>query len=330
MKRMMIGMSLAFVFCGACSAHAQRVRLTARVVDFDTGLPVSNMTVEAWVDTNIKSGWGWGAGKPNITSGMTDTNGVCVLDGDGDGGTAGISVPNTPDYYGASCGVKFTNVTIGIGGRKWQPWNPVLELRLHKVRNPIPLYAKCFGAVAPDVKIPEFGKPIGFDLLKTDWVKPYGKGEQSDFVFTINVQKGGVTKDGYQNYDASFSLGFSNEGDGIQSVYAFPKPGVRLLREAPEHGYETNLVRKAYNHDDGTYREHREDQNYYFRVRTKKDDKGNIVSALYGKIHDEIGWLGAIRFTYYLNPTPNDRNLEFAGKDNLFKPHWKENEPPAP
>jgi hypothetical protein len=26
-----------------------------------------------------------------------------------------------------------------------------------------------------------------------------------------------------------------------------------------------------------------------------------------------------VSFTYYLNPTPNDRNLEFDGKNNLFK-----------
>ena len=326
----MIGMSVAFVFCGACSAHAQRVRLTARVVDFDTGFPVSNMTVKAWVDTNIKSGWGWGAGTPSRVFGMTDTNGVCVLDGDGDGGTAGVSVSNTPAYYGASCSVKFTNVTIGIGGRKWQPWNPTLELRLHKVENPIPLYAKHVGVIAPYVKIPEFEKPVGFDLLKADWVKPYGKGEQSDFVFTINVQKGRMTKRGTQSHESSLNLGFSNEGDGIQSVYALPKPGVRLLREAPEHGYETNLVRRAYTREEGSHLECREDQNYYFRVRTKKDDKGNIVSALYGKIYDEIGWLGALRLTYYLNPTPNDRNLEFDGRNNLFKPDWQEHWPSLP
>ena len=320
MNRMMIGMSLALVFCGTFSAHAQRVRLTARVVDFDTGGAVSNMMVEAWVDTNIKSGWGWGAGKPNITSGLTDTNGVCVLNGEGDGGTAGVSVSDTSDYYGTSCSVTFTNVTIGITGKRWQPWNPTLELRLHKIGNPIPLYAKRFGAFAPYVKIPELSKPIGFDLLKADWVKPYGKGEQSDFMFTINIQMGKMRKDGYQTHESSLNLGFSSEDDGIQSVYATPKPGVRLLREAPENGYETNLIRRAYTRDEGSHLECREDQNYYFRVRTKKDDKGNIVSALYGKIHGEIGWQGAIRFSYYLNPTPKDRNLEFDGKKNLFKP----------
>ena len=247
MNKMVNSMSVAFIFCGIFSAHAQQARLTASIVDFDTGLPISNIVVRASFDTNIKAGWGWGAGKPNHVFGMTDTNGVCVFDGDGDGGTAGISVSYTPVYYGSSCGVTFTNVTLGITGRRWLPWNPTLELRLHKVGDPIPLYAKHFGAFAPYVKIPEFGKPVGFDLLKADWVEPYGKGEQPDFVFTINVKMGGKTKSGYNIHDSSLYLGFSNEGDGIQSVYASPQPGVRLLREAPEQGYETNLVRRAYN-----------------------------------------------------------------------------------
>ena len=72
--------------------------------------------------------------------------------------------------------------------------------------------------------------------------------------------------------------------------------------------------------------EFRDDQNYFFRVRIKKDDRGNIFSALYGKISGDFnqedggyvvrGWLS---FTYYLNPTLNDRNMEFNSKQNLFK-----------
>lgn len=62
-----------------------------------------------------------------------------------------------------------------------------------------------------------------------------------------------------------------------------------------------------------------------FRVRTVLDDEGNIVSARYGKIYGPIeygesdsGSGGKIRFTYYLNPTPNDRNVEFDPEQNLF------------
>ena len=50
-----------------------------------------------------------------------------------------------------------------------------------------------------------------------------------------------------------------------------------------------------------------------------------MKEALYGKIDREIHMRGVARrgpadivFTYYLNPTPNDRNLEFDPKRNLM------------
>ena len=53
--------------------------------------------------------------------------------------------------------------------------------------------------------------------------------------------------------------------------------------------------------------------NFYFRVRTKLDESGNVVSARYGKIYGDLA-----QFTYYFNPTPNDRNVEFDLKQNLM------------
>jgi hypothetical protein len=70
-------------------------------------------------------------------------------------------------------------------------------------------------------------------------------------------------------------------------------------------------------------------------VRTVEQN-GQIASALYGKI---IGGIGidprkvkvcGIGFTYYLNPTPNDRNMEYdVGKD-LFKHLGEFDAPRAP
>jgi hypothetical protein len=46
-----------------------------------------------------------------------------------------------------------------------------------------------------------------------------------------------------------------------------------------------------------------------------------VKSALYGKIAGPIscGAQGYIEFTYYLNPTPNDRNMESDPTKNLFQ-----------
>jgi hypothetical protein len=43
------------------------------------------------------------------------------------------------------------------------------------------------------------------------------------------------------------------------------------------------------------------------------DEKGKIISTCYGKIYGDF-----LKLTYYFNPTPNDRNLEFDPKRNLF------------
>jgi hypothetical protein len=49
-------------------------------------------------------------------------------------------------------------------------------------------------------------------------------------------------------------------------------------------------------------------------VRTVLDEQGNVKSALYGKIYGDF-----MHFSYYLNPTPNSRNVEFDPKRNLSK-----------
>jgi len=51
------------------------------------------------------------------------------------------------------------------------------------------------------------------------------------------------------------------------------------------------------------------------------DKDGKIISANYAKVMGDFrldARHGGVGFTYYFNPTPNDRNLEFDPKQNLF------------
>jgi hypothetical protein len=209
---------------------------------------------------------------------------------------------------------------------KWYPWNKTVKLEMKRIINPIPLYTK-----TAKLKYPEFGNPCGFDLLKADWVKPYGKGEISDFVFSTQTTYSGKIGDSSPKvrlFDSSFCIRCPSVDDGLIIIYADPQKGsmLRLPHKAPEKGYVEQFFQTKYIREKERRLETREDENYFFRIRTKKDDKGNIVSALYGKIHGAIqwGWEGGVVFSYYLNPTPNDRNLEFDGKNNLFKPDWRD------
>ena len=203
----------------------------------------------------------------------------------------------------------------------WQP-NPKEEtVVLKKIQNPVPMYVK-----GVDEKPPVYGKPLGYDLVAGDWVAPYGKGTVADFVINVNGEYRGPF-----DREIHMTVIFSNKKDGIQSFKSLPFYSGSPLgsefwasHEAPFDGYEP-----AYEYESITTLEaegrknpgQRKDQNFYFRVRTELDEKGNVKKAMYGKIYKDFychfwGEELKVSFVYYLNPDQT-RNMEF-GKKNLF------------
>lgn len=187
-----------------------------------------------------------------------------------------------------------------------------IEMELRPVRDPII-------GISRDVDrrlLPKTdGSSLGFDLEVGDWVAPYGKGKNSDFIFTV-----GGHFNGLNDYDQSLALSFSKQGDGI-IVFKHPKQLGSALKwpyEAPLSGYEPQRVwRKTF---DGKSRTSNLDTsgdiNYLFRVRTELDEQGNVRRAMYGVISNEVVIGGNnevgrnVSFTYALNPKWT-RNLEF-------------------
>jgi hypothetical protein len=98
-----------------------------------------------------------------------------------------------------------------------------------------------------------------------------------------------------------------------------------MPRYAPKDGYE-NKVELKFGRDKNVYFSYskREDQNYFFRIRTVLDENGKVKSAIYGKIPGDINCdvvsskTGLLLFHYELNPTPLDVNMEFDKKKNLL------------
>jgi len=304
-------------------------------VQSDDGVPVSGIVVGASTFLRRLPGDNFGQPENTTVKQMTDKKGMAVLTlpsltGEvacgpqpSDVVVYGPNFPRTGFYWTRGNRVRFTKSEMG----KWQPWNPTVEIVLKRIINPIPMYAKKIeadiGSAAQTAL--KAGEPVSYDLEKGDWVVPHGNGQTADFIFKLNAKLSGkMTRDRYPMYDAMFTVTFANKGDGIRPVYVTPINGsvFRLPRNAPEDEYLANLVRQSSRDETGQHGDKpREDENYFFRVRTKKDGQGKIISALYGKIHGEIGWSyeGYVKFTYYLNPTPNDRNMEFDPKKNLFK-----------
>jgi hypothetical protein len=184
---------------------------------------------------------------------------------------------------------------------------PTVTLLLKKVGKPVPMYAK-----SVNLGVPIFDEATGFDLAAGDWIAPYGKGTSTDILFTGELVKEG----GASNY--KLRITFPNPGDGIQE---FRVPEVergstfRSPHEAPLEGYESAWIQTD-NRMSGRPPETNRDpnRNFFLRVRTVMDERGRIKSALYGKIYGDF-----MQFRYYLNPSPNDRNLEFDPKQNLLK-----------
>jgi hypothetical protein len=173
--------------------------------------------------------------------------------------------------------------------------HPTFTLMLKKIGKPIPMYAKSITYI----KFPIFNKPIGYDLTIGDWVAPYGKGANTDFLFAENHVD---AKSGY-----TFTVSFPNPGDGIQGLtrdWSLGVSGLVSFHEAPIDGYQPKYEKTQMSNPDRIY---------YFRVRTKLDENGNVVSAHYGKIYGDF-----MQFRYYFNPTPNNRNIEFDPKQNLL------------
>ena len=272
-------------------------KATVKVAD-EAGVPVANADVTVGYFTNNDTA---------ELKGLTDSNGVFVA-------THTTSTYNYIEYklsfvagkdgyYGtrSSCdlGIPYDSIK----------WNPTVNLLLKKIGKPIPMHAKKY---VLGLKLPEYSKPIAYDLEIGDWVGPYGKGIKKDIVFEKEYYDKGA-----EGYFSKVSVSFPNDGDGIQ-VYNIPNSeigsGLRSPHEAPLDSYQPEVAREVSAlKGQPSKNEHDPNRIYLFRVRTVKDENGNIVSAHYGKIYGDF-----MQFTYYLNPTPNDRNIEFNPRQNLF------------
>ncbi|KAF0220889.1 MAG: hypothetical protein FD174_886 [Geobacteraceae bacterium] len=215
-------------------------------------------------------------------------------------------------YYESSGEYRFKSEAA----KKWQPWNPEIKLVLRKIENPVPMYARNLS-----IQIPALDKAIAFDLIKCDWVPPYGKGEHPDIVFKLN--KYFISRD---NFDAKLYVTFTNKYDGIIKISESIKQGskFKLPRYAPETGYIDSLTIQQSRTKQGFVKyDYDENNNYIFRIRSEVKD-GKIVRAMFGKIIGDVKFdpmnnikLADIVFKFYLNPDYS-HNLEFDSKRNLF------------
>lgn len=214
---------------------------------------------------------------------------------------------------------------------RWQPWGATNTVVLKHIRNPVPMYGKYV-----KLRLPPLGCARGYDLEKGDWVLPYGKGVVSDLVFCVTGQVERTTGRYGPNTqsDLRMTVTFANAGDGIQTTNAPVHKGGYLgsllasSHEAPAAGY---LSGYSYHRrerpspaDCINVYTNQETQIAYIRVRSRVDEQGAVISAMYGKMYGDL-WARfrpddgsvEISFAYYLNPD-GTRNVEFDPNRNLL------------
>jgi len=280
-------------------------KITVRAID-SKGNPVPDAKVGIlfYVDKGV--GAGWGLASKEVT-GKTDKNGF--FSGEGSSiDRCNFSVEKD-GFYDSNDEVHFQKASLL---RRWEPWNPTIDIVLKVKRDPVAMYAKRTDAL----KVPILDMPIGYDLEKSDWVAPYGKGVVRDFIFICKVKFIDI-----YNTETSYKLTFTNLTDGIQE-YVADKNDRSIFRwpyEAPENDYKSELaLSDSYKGSEKYTPGYDKKKCYIFRVRTKVDAKGNILSAKYGKLKGDIELKvnrevqgGLFKFEYYFNPS-GSRSLEYG------------------
>ena len=324
---------LLAVLAVAC-LKADIARFSVVVLDLEEGFPISNATVRA----NFSKDIGWRAWTdsacPDVAIATTDKNGECKLKGKTNCGRVSCWVSKPPKKYYRDDGWGYKYKKKNLFG-VWQPDNLVITLRLQRVEHPIPLFVKqLFSRGSDSVGSNYFDIAKGqmkFDLVKGDWLPPIGKGKYPDICFTrleredlgMGTNFNGRTSLAYRD---AMTIEFLGDGNGLIEILSGRSYGIKI-RTAPLDGYKAGyLVTKGKDKNVKYFTSSNSDRNFAFRIRTKMDADGKIVSAYYGKIYGDIvikkpygveALVAAPSFMYYLNPAPLDRNLEWDMKNNL-------------
>lgn len=297
--------------------------LAQRGVPADAFFVVRDDVGQAVRNANIEGGFRdvSNTGSRDRFWGATDTNGFLRAQGTALVGVGGRITAH--GYYQT-----IAEVRLNAKDRKSikEVWNVEVPVLLKRTRNPIPMYVK--EVRNPYVSMREGGGKYllamtsGYDLLKGAFLPPYGNGEVADLSFDWKMNI--ASKNGHGravDYDSRCEIRMTNVVDGISrgkpdgSEDGQSGSGFISDYSSPLDGYQSQVayyrnVRgdKVDSNDDNHYL-------YYFRIRTQTNEMGQVTNALYGKIYGKVNK----DFIYFLNPTPNDRNLEFDPKRNLFQ-----------
>ncbi len=187
---------------------------------------------------------------------------------------------------------------------------------------------------------------LGYDFEKGAFMTPYGKGEVADIRFYLSSSQDSprVTPEEMARDRADPDLRKLTERDfarlhndwNYTLRVAFPGPSSGIIAEprnwpycqlrmppfAPEGDYASTFEMKLSSRGPFLHTAFKDYPGYFLRTRVKLAPDGSVASAHYTKIVGSLDYIHhLLSFTYYYNPTPNDRGLEMEPGKNVFK--WR-------
>lgn len=340
-KHVTLVISLTVPVLGYSFPDIGRIAFRVAAIEERTGLPLENISVTA-VFTDRPTRWG-GDSVERVERRMTDAKGMCRFTGTSNHGAASYIVGKTPGYYPTSM-VRYesTNKVSNVipTSYRCEPYDCVYTTLLQRIEHPIPLHVRRVSLYDRENGIGGFdgtNAVLRFDFMADDWLPPHGSGKHADMIIRTEYKFREGVKDGKYRvqpfYDFTNVIEYPGEGNGfVEESFAGLNCGIKI-RTAPEACYTPRKTLKFGRSRKKTtvigiypqyYTESDMDRCYCFRIRSKFNEKGELVEAYYGKVYgdfnfkgwDDAGFCG-IDFVYYLNPKSLDRNLEWDTTKNL-------------
>jgi len=271
------------------------IRLTFELID-DLGQPVPDANIRGYLNDPRKHN---DAGKHyNV---ITELDGTCKIRGMGYSFTE--CTIEKEGYYSSRYHLKL---------KENDKFVSKLTMVLKKIRNPIAMKARKI-----EITLPKLGEYFPYDLDVADLVEPYGTGKKAH----IYIYYYGENKDFFTG-KSIFRLKVLNQNSGLKLFLfdGFSQFRTEYLALANNYTNLLEFVSESTKEKQVVDTKIKKNEYIVFKCQSST----NSAMYNYGKIlPDLFYWIEQgqpkVKFTYYYNPTPDDRNLEFAPQKNLIR-----------
>ena len=304
------------MFPAVCSGTGPEVKLLLSVKDND-GRSIRNAQIVACFSRLTDPTDPWKGQTSDKVTVLTDMNGKCEAVGNS---LHEMTVVARKDGYYESRET-LHNSKVDRQKGQWVPYELEVNIVMRKIINPVPMYAWSMHLNSYPVKTNEWA---GYDMLRAEWMPPHGNGKTEDVRFHVWRSTNGYDRTQPSQILTARFMGEKNGVCGIDDHLISAQSWLKFPYNAPRDGYteeEFRVERRLALYEFET-KTNTGTTNCFFRIRSKTDKDGNFIEGLYGKFRGPLEVDGGknirIKMIYYVNPTPNDLNMEFDPKKNLI------------